>query len=221
MGRQVTVAGAVAASLVTGVEGDDNAIEWTADTEGDAGNDIAIFLRDPKANNATVSVEVATGSTGKSQIRVNLATNGSGAITTTATEVISAIEGDADAAALVDVANSGDSDGSGVVTATGPSYLTGGTETPTNVIVGGDTLQSGDTTTLTAEEFNALNPTVVGGLLTDGGNVSDPGDAVVTQADNVAAIGDPATATAEDVANAVNAILTASKGDGKPMAADA
>lgn len=83
----------------------------------------------------------------------------------------------------------------------------------------GGTYNTGDVVVLTDDQFADVASTALGDEVTDQGNVAQDGDAVVTQAAAVAAIATPATATAEDVANKVNEILTALKGTGKPMAA--
>ncbi|QSB03238.1 hypothetical protein JWZ98_10055 [Methylomonas sp. EFPC1] len=100
------------ASLATGVVASNNALTWTADTAGAAGNNITIHLKDPKANSAALSVAVSG-----TAITVNLATSIAGAITTTAAQVITAIGANAAAALLVGVANTGASTGAAAVTA--------------------------------------------------------------------------------------------------------
>jgi len=111
----------VKASLSTGTEISDNAITWTAVAPGTDGNSIAVALIDPSANDAALSISV-TGT----DIVVNLATGPTGTITSTATEVMAAIAGNADASALVTVADTGASDGSSAVAAVAASNLTSG-----------------------------------------------------------------------------------------------
>lgn len=114
----VTVA-AVASYLVTGTEGDDTAILWTAKTAGAAGNDITVTLADPGGNNQSLSVDVAD-----TDITVNLATDGGGAITSTADQVKAAVAADSPGADdLVTAVDSGASDGSGVVAAESQASL--------------------------------------------------------------------------------------------------
>ncbi|MFM2091071.1 MAG: hypothetical protein RLZZ127_1560 [Planctomycetota bacterium] len=114
---------AAAAVLQTGVVASNNALTWTAKVAGALGNDIAVILRDPVANSAALSVSV----TGK-VITVNLATNGSGVITTTAAQVITAIGANTAANDLVTVANTGASTGAGVVAALLQTYLADGVD---------------------------------------------------------------------------------------------
>lgn len=121
------------ATLSRNPTGDDNALTFTAVAYGVAGNDISIAYLDPGANNATLSVSV----NGK-YIAVNLATDGSGVITSTAAEVLAAIEASLAASTLVTVeinaadSGSGD-DGSGIVTALARAYMTGGAGTGVGV----------------------------------------------------------------------------------------
>lgn len=114
-------AAAVAASLSTGVVGSNNALTWTAKDAGSAGNGISVRLRDPAGNSQSLSVTV-----NGNDIVVNLATDGGGAITSTATLVKAAIEASAAANSLVSVANTGASTGAGVVAAVAATNLAGG-----------------------------------------------------------------------------------------------
>ncbi len=114
-------AAAVAASLVTGVVANNNAIAFTAVAPGAAGNDISVALVDPDGNDQALSVDVI----GR-DIVVSLATGSGGAITSTAAEVIAAIEASA-AADLVAVDNSGASTGAAAVAAVALADLAGGT----------------------------------------------------------------------------------------------
>lgn len=116
----VTPGTTAAAALTTGVVASDNAIVWTAVQAGTPGNDVVIRLVDPAANSQALAVSVAG-----SVITVSLATDGAGAITSTADLVTAAIAADANAAALVTAADASGSDGSGVVAAV-YGKLTGG-----------------------------------------------------------------------------------------------
>lgn len=109
------------ASLSTAMTGTNNDVTLTAQTAGADGNSITLALVDPSGNDQELSVAVAG-----TDIVVSLATNGSGTITTTAAQLIAAIEGDADAAALVAIDNKGADDGTGVVTALTETALAGG-----------------------------------------------------------------------------------------------
>lgn len=113
-------AAAVAASLITGVEGNNNAILFTAKKAGADGNDISVKLVDPAGNDKALSVDVV----GR-DIIVSLATNGGGAIVSTAAQIIAAIAGSS-AADLVTAVNSGASSGAAAVVAVALTNLAGG-----------------------------------------------------------------------------------------------
>jgi len=115
----------VKASAAIGVVANDNALTFTSKKAGALGNATTIALVDPAANNAAIDVSVVGDA-----ITVSLATGVAGAITTTAAQLEAAIEGDADANALVAVAATGASDGSGVVTALAATALAGGVDEP-------------------------------------------------------------------------------------------
>jgi len=112
---------AVKASYTTTLTGANNDIVLTAVAAGTAGNAIDIILADPSANNAALSV----GTVG-TVITVNLATGVAGAITSTASQVLAAINGDYLAQKLVLVTLSGADDGTGVVTALAKQDLASG-----------------------------------------------------------------------------------------------
>lgn len=117
---------AAQATLSRNPTGDDNALTFTAVAYGVGGNSITIEYVDPSANDAELSVDVTD-----TDIVVNLATDSGGTITSTAAEVLAAIEASAPAAALVtveiDTADTGSADdGSGVVTALAAAPMTGG-----------------------------------------------------------------------------------------------
>lgn len=115
----------VKASLETGVIADNNALTFTAVKSGRLGNAISVALVDPEADDAALQVSVAGD-----EITVSLATGGDGAITTTAAQLIGAIEANAAADALIAVANTGASDGSGEVDALPATALAGGVDEP-------------------------------------------------------------------------------------------
>lgn len=98
------------AELLTGVVASNNALTFTAVTAGKAGNNITVQIKDPKANNATLSVSVAL-----SAITVNLATGATGLITSTATLIIAAIVASAPASLLVAATNTSTSTGAAIV----------------------------------------------------------------------------------------------------------
>lgn len=116
----------VKATLLNGVIASNNAITWTSKLYGDLGNQISVHLQDPKANSASLTITV----TGRA-IVASLATGVSGTITTTADALKTAIAANAAANALVGLADTGASDGTGVVAATPrPVFLTGGADEP-------------------------------------------------------------------------------------------
>jgi len=138
VGTAPDAAGATAAELQLGRPAANTAIAFTAATAGIAGNRITVELQDPAAVSAAIAVTV-TGTA----IAVSLATDASGAVISTAGEVAAAVNGDADAGALVSAGNGAGSDGSGVVRSTfRPLPLAGGAEEPfplnTPVLVAGN-----------------------------------------------------------------------------------
>lgn len=91
---------------------------------GDTGQNIKVEFIDPSANSSPLSVAFSNTNTDIT-IQVSLATDGSGAITSTATSIKSLLDGNADTNALV--SSSLEGDGSGVVQAQAAAALTGGT----------------------------------------------------------------------------------------------
>ena len=91
----------------------------TADAAGTAGNQIALALVDPGQNTSALAITVVNR-----VITVSLATSGTGAITTTATRLITALNAHADAGALVTGAATGA--GTGVVPVAPATRLAGG-----------------------------------------------------------------------------------------------
>lgn len=120
---------AVQASAAINPTGDDNALTFTARVYGVEGNSISVAYVDPSANDAALSVSVF-----RQAISVSLATDGSGVITSTAAEVLAAVEAHGEANSLVTVAidasdsGAGD-DGSGIVTAIAATALENGAGT--------------------------------------------------------------------------------------------
>jgi hypothetical protein len=130
------------ASLSTGTMAANNALTFTAVSAGAIGNTVSVKMRNPQANSAALSVTV-----NGSAIVVNLATDAAGVITSTATAVKAAIDVKAEAAALVSVANTGASNGSGIVAASNTTlFLAGGNDEafPLNVpvLVAGSRLEA-------------------------------------------------------------------------------
>lgn len=117
------------ATLDTGVAGNDNAITWTANDVGAAGNNIQIALINPGANSQPLTVSViGSGAVADPYvINVSVATTGAGALDSTAAEVIEAVNNHGFARTLVTASNTGDSDGTGKVVAAAAAPLAGGT----------------------------------------------------------------------------------------------
>jgi hypothetical protein len=114
---------ATAATLATGSVGANNGITWTARDAGRAGNGISVRILGSTGNNVALSVAV-----NGNDIVVTPATDGAGVITSTATATMAAIAASAPANALVATASTGASSGAGLVAATGPTNLAGGTD---------------------------------------------------------------------------------------------
>ena len=113
-GLYIPVTDKVAAKLVTGIVGSNNAILWTAKVPGAAGETIKVQLLDPSANSQDLAVSVV-GDT----VVASLKTGSGGAIESTAAQVIAAVNAHLVAKTLVIAANSGASTGAGVVAACG------------------------------------------------------------------------------------------------------
>ncbi|MFF7898869.1 M14 family metallopeptidase [Streptomyces sp. NPDC088817] len=94
----------------------------------EGGNDLSITLKNPGANNAPLSVAV----NGKEFV-VNLATDASGAITSTAGQVVNAINANAAVSRLVTASLYRTSNGTGVVAAAPATPLTDGLKAPASV----------------------------------------------------------------------------------------
>ena len=120
------------ATLTTSLVGDNNDLTYTAKAFGTGGNSISVAYIDPGGNDQALGIVVVGNA-----ITVNLATGPAGAITSTATNVLDAIEASVDATALVGVALASGSDGTGVVTALTATNLTGGAA-PSVTWVSGD-----------------------------------------------------------------------------------
>lgn len=114
--------GAEYATLTTSLAGSNNDIVFTSVAKSQTANNFTVKFTDPYTNNQALSVSVSGN-----DINVLLATNSSGAITTTAAQLISAINSSLPATALLTSTNAEGSDGSGVVTSMAKTNLTGGT----------------------------------------------------------------------------------------------
>jgi hypothetical protein len=124
--------GAVDATLSTSLTGDNNDIDFTAVTGGGAGNAITIEYIDPGADNSPLDVDVVDRA-----IKVYLATDGDGLITTTGDLLKAAITAHPVASTMVTVADKSANDGSGVVTAMAATHLSGGSGADVTIPGGG------------------------------------------------------------------------------------
>lgn len=118
------LAGNVAATLTTALTGANNDLVFTAKVGGAGGNAITVAYVDPSGNNQALAVTVA-----ELAISVSLATGAGGAITSTASQILAAINADATAKMLVTASLAAGNDGSGVVIAMAATNLAGGDST--------------------------------------------------------------------------------------------
>jgi len=126
--------GATDAALTTALTGDNNDIVYTAVTGGGLGNNISVQYINPSANSSPLDIDVV-----EDAIKVYLATDGSGVITTTGDLLKAAIEAHPVASTMVTVADAAANDGSGVVTAMATTYLSGGAGADVTTPAGGTT----------------------------------------------------------------------------------
>jgi len=148
MGKQenglfIPVTDKVAAKLVTGVTESNNAILWTAKVPGTAGESIKVQLLDPAQASQDLAVSVS-GDT----IVVSLETSAVPAITSTAAEVIAAVNAHLVANQLVTAANAGASTGAGIVAAVAATALDEGADwnvTPSCILAEDVDVTDGDT----------------------------------------------------------------------------
>lgn len=145
---------AAAAALSVGVVADDNALTFTAAAAGALGNSYKVHFKNPAAASQALAVSWDADTL---TATVSLATDGSGDVVSTAAEVKTAWDAVTTLAALVACANTGASDGTGVVVPFNTRYLSGGQDEPfplnTPVLVAGDRRQAaklGSTGTLPA-----------------------------------------------------------------------
>lgn len=114
--------GAESATLTTALSGSNNNLVYTSVAKNETANNITVKYTDPYAYSKSLSVSVSG-----QNINVSLATNASGAIITTAAQIITAIQASTSASALITVTNASNNDGTGVVTAMTQTNLAGGT----------------------------------------------------------------------------------------------
>jgi hypothetical protein len=170
-----------AATVGTGVVGNNNAITWTAVNIGASGNNIQIALLDPAANNALLSVNVlGSGTTGDPYVvNVSLATGAGGAITSTAASVMVAVNNHGFARTLLRGASTGASTGAGVVVAVVATALAGGANVDISMLPG----EFG----LLTHEVDVTNGNAIGGLMY-GGKVLSARLPAAPDADVIAAL---------------------------------
>ncbi|MFT5091201.1 MAG: flagellin, partial [Porticoccaceae bacterium] len=183
----------------------------TGGTDATLGGTVDVVFADPGANNATLGVVVTT-SGGDSTVTVNLATDGAGAITSTAADVEALINADGSASALVSATSEGA--GSGVVEAVASGDLTGGLDSGT--ISFNDLRDSsalGNISVVFADP--GANNATLGIVATANGD-----DTTITI--NLATDGTGAiTSTLDDIATAIGAETTEVLADGTTTVADA
>lgn len=118
-----------AAAVTIDPTGNNNALVWTAKEAGLNGNGIRIEYVDPGANNATESIDYDAD---ERIVTVNLATDGSGVITSTGDTIKTTVGATPEVDALFTVTDAGGNDGSGVVTAVSVVETSGGGGETTN-----------------------------------------------------------------------------------------
>jgi hypothetical protein len=128
-------ANAARAAIDINPTGDDNGLTFTARAYGAEGNGITVAYLDPSANSADLAVSVY-----RQAISVSLATDGDGLITSTASDILAAIEADPAANGLVSAALVDGDDGSGVVAAEAATALENGAGTGVGAVKPGGLL---------------------------------------------------------------------------------
>lgn len=154
-GLYIPVTDKVAAKLVTGIVGSNNAILWTAKVPGAAGETIKVQLLDPSANSQDLAVSVV-GDT----VVASLKTGSGGAIESTAAQVIAAVNAHLVAKTLVVAANSGASTGAGVVAAVAATALDNGADwnvTPSCILAEDVDVTDGDTAASAVDHARLLS----------------------------------------------------------------
>ncbi len=154
-GLYIPVTDKVAAKLVTGIVGSNNAILWTAKVPGAAGETIKVQLLDPSANSQDLAVSVV-GNT----VVASLKTGSGGVIESTAAQVIAAVNAHLVAKTLVIAANSGASTGAGVVAAVAATALDNGADwnvTPSCILAEDVDVTDGDTAASAVDHARLLS----------------------------------------------------------------
>ena len=120
--KKYTAGVKAAVTLQPGGAGGNNDITVTAKNAGAAGNSIKVQLKNPGVNSQALKVLLESDT-----IVVSLATDAAGTITSTAAQVIAAINAALYVKDLVTASNAAGSDGTGVVAAVNATPLAGGT----------------------------------------------------------------------------------------------
>lgn len=134
------LASALAASVLINPAGANNDVLYTANVAGSQGNQLSVQYIDPGLPSQALRVDVFE----RHAIRVYLATNAASAITSTAAQVIAAVNAHWFAGHLVTAANGPGSSGATAVTAMAKTALAGGADmdaahaTLTTALAGGD-----------------------------------------------------------------------------------
>ena len=118
------VDGSVAAHLATGTGGGNNGLTFTAVNAGVSGNNIAVTMINPLANDQPLLIDVEG-----SVIKIYLKTGSGGAIESTAAQVLTAVNADDVAKLMVLVTAISPSNGSAAVAAVAVTELAGGVDT--------------------------------------------------------------------------------------------
>lgn len=156
-----------AATLTTALAGANNDLTFTAVTPGVGGNSITIVYA-VAGNNTALSVSVTSNA-----ITVNLATNGGGTATSTAAQILAAIQASAPASALVNVALAATNDGTGVAIALSSTPLASGAEA--NVIL--ELIHTSEAQDDVRETFATTNGAFTSSVLTY--RLEQPGDVTI------------------------------------------
>ncbi len=118
------LASALAASVLINPAGANNDVLYTANVAGSQGNQLSVQYIDPGLPSQSLWVDVFE----RTAIRVHLATNAAGAITSTAAQVIAAVNAHWFAGHLVTAADGPGSSGATAVTAMAKTALAGGAD---------------------------------------------------------------------------------------------
>lgn len=214
-GASQTVA-ATSATATVDPAGTNDALTFTADTAGTSQN-ISIVYTNPGANSSPLGV-TTTVSGSAITINVSLATNGTGAITSTASSIAALINGDADASQYVTAANATGNDGTGVVTAMASTTLTGATDEGTIAVSDIRPSSSAGTISIVYADPSANNAALGVSVATSGDDstitvnlATDASGNIISTLDDIAA----ALAASTDASALVNASVS---GDGDAVA---